>query len=72
MHSVEMTTYHLFSREANEKCWKIIRKFPKTCFSELCASLEQYGGLFDQLEDLFALRMVQMLKKCQQCKIEEI
>ena len=50
MHSVEITTHHLFSREANEKCWNIIRKFQKTCFSELCTSLEQHGDLFDQLE----------------------
>ena len=47
-----MTIYHLFSRQAKKKCWKIIEKFSEflICFEMLCTSQEWHGDLFDQLE----------------------
>ena len=53
MHSVEITIYHLFSRDAKKKYSQIIEKCPKclTCFKKLSTSPERHGDFFDQLEE---------------------
>ena len=50
---VEMTIYHLFSREAKRKYWKIVEKFSKflICFKMLYTSQERHEDLFDRLEE---------------------
>ena len=54
MHSKEMTIYHLSSKEAKKKYWKITEKFLQfwTCLKMWGASQERHGCLFEQLQEL--------------------